>query len=604
MITGTVEMLYDNPLQSTRSGPLYGAFSYPTKISPEAIALFIATHTNPGDTVFDGFAGSGTTGLAALLCENPPESLRQEAARLGLKVRWGVRNALLYELSTVGSLVARTLTNPPDPRSFQRAAEEILSEAMRAYGWMYGAKDVDGNLGRIRYIIWSDMTRCPVCGSEASLWDLCVDTRPARIGSDFACPTCSHRGSVDDMERLTSASRDNVLRQNRKVRMRRPVRVYGTTGGLTWSRPTTKHDMDVLRRIEIQPIPKSVPCVPIPWGDLYRRGYHTGITHVHHFYTRRNLIAFGRLWERTANYGQRLQQALRFWLLSYNTSHATMMTRVVAKNGNAELVVTGAQPGVLYISGLPVEKNVFDGLRRKMATICRAFRVIHGRKGVVRVYRRSSRQVDLPDASIDYVFTDPPFGGNIPYAEVNFINEAWLGRYTNRADEIIVSSHQNKTPADYQNLLTDALVEANRILKPKSRATIVFHSASAEIWNALQNAYTNAGFRVEHAGILDKTQGSFKQVTTSGAVRGDPVLLLTKHRRSRVKAGGSWDVAGGSWDVTDQKIDPDKRTAQSMYSRVVAHHLENHQKVPGDAGDFYRWHAKRRLLEVDADAGN
>ncbi|MFC3119830.1 DNA methyltransferase [Jhaorihella thermophila] len=41
-------------------------------MSPEAIALFIAAHTKPGDTVFfDGFAGSGTTGLAALLCEKP-----------------------------------------------------------------------------------------------------------------------------------------------------------------------------------------------------------------------------------------------------------------------------------------------------------------------------------------------------------------------------------------------------------------------------------------------------------------------------------------------------------------------------------------------------
>ena len=89
-----VEALYGNPLQSTRSGPLYGAFSYPTKISPETIALFIATHTKPGDTVFDGFAGSGTTGLAALLCEDPPERLRQDAARLNLNVKWGARNAV------------------------------------------------------------------------------------------------------------------------------------------------------------------------------------------------------------------------------------------------------------------------------------------------------------------------------------------------------------------------------------------------------------------------------------------------------------------------------------------------------------------------------
>ena len=47
------------------------------------------------------------------------------------------------------------------------------------------------------------------------------------------------------------------------------------------------------------------------------------------------------------------------------------------------------------------------------------------------------------------MFTDPPFGGNIPYAEVNFINEAWLGRLTNRADEVIISDSQGKTSVEY-----------------------------------------------------------------------------------------------------------------------------------------------------------
>ena len=56
------ETLYRGSLPASRGGHLYRAFPYPTKIAPEAIALFIATHTRPGNTVFDGFAGSGTTG--------------------------------------------------------------------------------------------------------------------------------------------------------------------------------------------------------------------------------------------------------------------------------------------------------------------------------------------------------------------------------------------------------------------------------------------------------------------------------------------------------------------------------------------------------------
>ena len=75
--------LYSNALPAARSGPLYNAFSYPTKISPETIAVLIATHTRPGDTVLDTFAGSGTTGIAALLCDRPTPMMLKIAAGLG-----------------------------------------------------------------------------------------------------------------------------------------------------------------------------------------------------------------------------------------------------------------------------------------------------------------------------------------------------------------------------------------------------------------------------------------------------------------------------------------------------------------------------------------
>ena len=100
-----IAALYGKALSASRSGPLYGAFPYPTKISPEAIALFIAAHTNPGDTVFDGFAGSCTTGLASLLCEKPTPELRDQAKRLSLNVQWGARNAVLYELGAMGAFI-------------------------------------------------------------------------------------------------------------------------------------------------------------------------------------------------------------------------------------------------------------------------------------------------------------------------------------------------------------------------------------------------------------------------------------------------------------------------------------------------------------------
>src|SRR5258708_19539424 len=92
--------VYAVPLRSTRVGALYNAVAYPTKISPEAIAVFIATHTSPGDTVLDCFGGSGTTGVAAKLCDKPTPEMNRMAAELGVRPKWGARRAVLYEVGT------------------------------------------------------------------------------------------------------------------------------------------------------------------------------------------------------------------------------------------------------------------------------------------------------------------------------------------------------------------------------------------------------------------------------------------------------------------------------------------------------------------------
>ena len=81
---------------------------------------------------------------------------------------------------------------------------------------------------------------------------------------------------------------------------------------------------------------------------------------------------FSYLWSQVEECNADLRNALRIFLLSYNSSHSTLMTRVVAKKNSKDFVLTGAQPGVLYISSLPVEKNIFMGLTRKQKVFVEA----------------------------------------------------------------------------------------------------------------------------------------------------------------------------------------------------------------------------------------
>ena len=576
--------LYSAPIAARRTGPLYNAFSYPTKIDPEAIAIFVAAHTSPGDTVLDVFAGSGTTGLAVRLCENPTDAMKARARDLDLPVEWGPRSAVLYELSVVGALLARTMCDPPEPAEFADASRRVVAAAADRLGWMYAADGPDGAVGSIRHMIWTDVLVCGACRAQVPFWDLAVLREPLELLKVARCPGCNARISTSDAERATENVLDPVTGEDTVQRVRRLAYVYGRSGRSTWQRPPTASDLGRIDRVLRSPIPAVVPSSPVRWGDLHRSGYHQGIHRIHNFYTRRNVIALGALWDEVEHQPAHIQDALRLLVLSYNTVHSTLMTRVVVKHGMADFVLTGAQSGVLYVSSLPVEKNVFDGVTRKIETFRKAFSLSHGCSGIVRVVNGSSTNLDLPDRSIDYVFTDPPFGGFIPYAEINQINEAWLGALTDRADEAIVSPAQGKGVTEYGALMKGVFTEVSRVMKDEAMATVVFHSSKPDVWSALGEAFTSADLAVRRTSVLEKTQVSFKQVVSDGSTRGDAIFLLSRGERNSASVPGR-DLRTTIMGLQSQhgcEVSP-----QHLYSRYVACCLENGRPVEVTSNAFY-----------------
>ena len=95
-------------------------------------------------------------------------------------------------------------------------------------------------------------------------------------------------------------------------------------------------------------------------------------------------------------------------------------------------------------------------------------------------------QLALPSNTIDYVFTDPPFGENIYYADLNLLVESWHGVRTAVANEAIVDRKKGKELPDYQRLIQRCFTEYCRVLKPGRWMTVVFHNSKNAVWNAIQ----------------------------------------------------------------------------------------------------------------------
>jgi hypothetical protein len=209
------------------------------------------------------------------------------------------------------------------------------------------------------------------------------------------------------------------------------------------------------------------------------------------------------------------------------------------------------------------------------------------------VINGSSTNINGLDTSINYVFTDPPFGDYIPYSEINQLNEAWLERLTQNDNEVIINKAQHKTVDDYGALMEEVFHQLNKVLKEDGKISLVFHSAKSEVWRGLVNSFSKAGFTVRLSNILDKVQGSFKQVTSEIKVQGDPLLLLTKERYlndSQTQKTGEdeyYIIQRVIDDAFHLNSDLNEQKPERLYSRYISACIESGVPVSQNAKDFY-----------------
>ena len=104
-----------------KNDPIYNAHSYHTKVPHKAIMRYILHYTDPGDIVFDGFCGTGMTGVAAQLCgdKRAVESLGYRVDEAGVVCdgqtpisRLGARKAVLVDLSPAATFIAYNYNTP------------------------------------------------------------------------------------------------------------------------------------------------------------------------------------------------------------------------------------------------------------------------------------------------------------------------------------------------------------------------------------------------------------------------------------------------------------------------------------------------------------
>jgi DNA modification methylase/predicted RNA-binding Zn-ribbon protein involved in translation (DUF1610 family) len=631
-----------------KNNPIYNAHSYHTKVPHKAIMRYILHYTDPGDVVFDGFCGTGMTGVAAQLCgdlkaveelgyyvgedgwiyESKVRSARFSAPSDGAEApttnpisRLGARKAALVDLSPAATFIAYNYNTPVDVAAFEREAERILREVEEECGWMYETWHPHCDhpqrvKGRINYTVWSDVFVCPQCGEEMVFWNVTVDKEAGEVRQAFPCPSCGTEHSKRTLECARETVYDIALGRTINRPKRVPVLINYSVGRKRHGKIPDAEDTALIRRIEESGVPHWFPTEPMmfkgkEWGDTWRAGVHASISHVHHFYTRRNLWSLATLYSRSSEAQTRL--ALLGGAksaLSYATRMVKINVRRLLKGGGQFM---GAVTGTLYIPSLHAEQNYLRSLKNRWLRLAKLYRLLNLGGDVCTQTVSSTDLRYFVDNTVDYIFVDPPFGGNLMYSELNFLWESWMRTFTQNDVEAVVNRTQRKGLPEYQLLMERCFREYYRVLKPGRWMTVEFHNTQNRVWNAIQEAVLRTGFVVADVRTLDKKQGSFKQYTTTSATKQDLIISAYKPRtgfeRRFLEQAGTPD---GAWSFIRQHLAQlpiavrqdgaievvAERQPYLLFDRMVAFHIQRGATVPLSAAEFYAG-LRQRFVERD-----
>ena len=513
-----------------RSDPVYMAHAYLTKVPVTAALPFIEALTAPGDIVLDPFAGSGMTGVAALASG---------------------RHAHLFDVSVLGRHIGRNYVNLVDADTLRRNGEAAIRQAREVVGALYYVRCARCEASaETAKTVWSAVMQCGACETEVNYYEALRDAdwhKPQMQCGSCGTPISSRSARVGEVPVVDSITCTCSRRQCEQP----------------WSEALVTPCADEL----------TWPDVPIePTRQMYQAsalGRH-GLTSTAAFFSQRNLCALAALRDAIeATDDSLIRDKLRF-------AFTAVLTRASKRYQWSRQRPLNAANANYYIAPVFYEWNVFDLFSRKVEAVARSDEWIRARRrergltgdrtaGQVEYEIASATSLPLDDESVDYVFTDPPFGSNIFYSDMNLFQEAWLpsGHFTEAELEAVVDRTDTgsyRSPDRYERILTEALRECRRVLKPRGHITLLFGNSSGAVWRLLQRAIAEAGLVVvpELIATLDKGQRSVKGLASGFEHVSTVDLMLTMTAGcppAQTVIPAAADIEAAVWEIASSDAD-------------------------------------------------
>lgn len=457
-------------VQAKPHTPVYMMHKFWARRPHNVFAGIINHYSKPGDIVLDPFCGGGVTVV---------ESLRLSRKVIGV------------DLNPLATYVTEMEVRPARVGNFWHWFKEIK-------------RIVEPELSQLY------RTSCSMCQSPNAIFDWLEWDKEKPTRMKYICPKCGIRIKEAGEEDIALAKRiDENFEKNVSEKQ-------------LW-----------------------YPKAAIPKGDKTEGIINDGYTHFWQLFTKRNLLALSILYKVISTVSDPEARDFLKFAFSSSLKWASKQSHL---RGN---IVEGWAMHAYWLYPKTLEINVWNTFCRRCAAVARgkkysneiignyykkadSFKDLLDDGATCLILTESSTNLSMPDESVDVVVTDPPYGGNVNYAELADYWIVWLNhdKTIDKTEEIIINKHQRKNLTDYEDGLKRVFEKCYKALKKGGNMVVTFNSRNLHVVASFVIAATRAGFVLHPQGLL--YQPPIKAYTTTfhamqiGAFVGDFVFTFYK----------------------------------------------------------------------------
>lgn len=230
------------------------------------------------------------------------------------------------------------------------------------------------------------------------------------------------------------------------------------------------------------------------------------------------------------------EKKMLIFAFTSNLANCSKLVPPIISRGD---MAQGAWMTGFYIGETYLENNVFHYYENRVKKIIKGKKDYLARAKKDSTYKitcNDAKKLDLKDNSIDFVFTDFPYGDTVPYFEQSQIWNLWLKNKVDYENEIVVSDSKvrNKTQENFSIDIDKSISEICRVLKPDKYFTFTFHSLNGEEWEAISNSMQRNAFEFVDFKLLIQKTFTPRQLNRKLSIKGDLVVTYKKVSRKQI----------------------------------------------------------------------